>query len=160
MSAHNCDGPPKLYLSAWQSPHCGFAVRDHMCLQTRKRWSHYLWNWKQEPVTAAETDSFGWAFGGGGGEVSKKKKNQKKTSPPSDGSAQADLFTAAGCRRFSSTCHFGSPSLSRSVGDDAHLLLTVSNLLLCLHVYLVIGKLSLKFSAFLDAVIIRKTLCN
>lgn len=141
MSAHNCDGPPRLHLSAWRSLRSGFSARDHMCLQTRKRWSHYLWNWKQEPVTAAERDSFDWAFGG----EERREWGVLKKNPPSDGNAQADLLTAAGCRRFSSTHHFGDPSLSRPLGDDARRRLTVSNLLLRLHVYLVMAKESLQF---------------
>lgn len=88
-----------------------------------------LWNWKQEPVTAAAIASFGWVYGGS------VRKAQ------SDGSAHADLLTAAGCRRLMSCCHSASSSLSWLLSDDACLLLSVSNLLMCLHVSVVIESL-------------------
>lgn len=151
VSPHNCGQP----LGLCQSPSAHISVHipkrstgeevggqnwfcytDHMCRQTTKRWSHYLahsWNWKQEPVTAAATAaaraSFGWVYGGSVGKAQ------------SDGSAHADLLTAAGCRRLMSCCHSASSSLSWLLSDDACLLLSVSNLLMRLHVCMVIESL-------------------
>lgn len=85
-----------------------------------------LWNWKQEPVTAAAIASFGWVCVWGS-----VRKAQ------SDGSAHADLLTATGCRRLTSCCHTASSSLSWPPSVDVCLPLSVSSLQMCLHVCVV-----------------------
>lgn len=87
-----------------RSLHGPYVSADHKMLKPLL--GRLEWNWKQEPVTAAAIASFGWVCRGSVGKAQ------------SDGSAHADLLTAAGCRRLMSCCHSASSSLSWPPSGD------------------------------------------